>query len=243
MALGLAPRTLRAVVLWNEGLPAAGSKLAGHRLLHVKQKVFIHVCPKLGISSELKYLTYLKHLVYKSMFFLPYTLHDMTWHDIYIYICIYIRTHTHSFCWCGIRWPTMGFSGQLAKSSGCLRIVGEMVTRVRGELRASNRIAENILGIGSWRWWMWTIFLIWKNRANNQTAKMVLFVENNCFDFAEMVLRGPHIPDSPGTGSVSVFFVDPRGEPSARELHQPWVDLDLVGSLFSFLLSRLQICH
>ena len=25
---------------------------------------------------------------------------------------------------------------------------------------------------------------------------------------------GPHIPDSPGTGSVSVFFVDPSGKPS-----------------------------
>ena len=97
MALGLAPRTLRAVVLWNEGLPAAGSKFAGHRLLHVKQKVFIHACPKLGISSELKYSTYLKHLVYKSMFFLPYTLHDMTLHShTRIYIYVYVHTHTQA---------------------------------------------------------------------------------------------------------------------------------------------------
>ena len=137
----------------------------------------------------------------------------------------------------------MGFSGQLAKSSGCLRIVGEMVTRVRGELRASNRIAENILGIGSWRWWMWTIFLIWKNRANSQTAKMVLFVENNCFDFAEMVLRGPHIPDSPAP-AVFQSFSWTRGESpapgSCASLELIWIWLGLY-FLFSSPDSRYVI--
>ena len=57
-----------------------------------------------------------------------------------------------------------------------------------------------------------------------------------------MVLRGPHIPDSPGTGSVSVFFVDPRGEPSARErcLELIWIWLGLY-FLFSSPDSRYVI--
>ena len=74
------------------------------------------------------------------------------------------------------------------------RIVGEMVMRVRLELGAKPTSTG-------------------ENRGMDDHGFGGFGLRCLCSVYSP----GPHIPDSPGTGSVSVFFVDPSGKAQQRK--------------------------